>query len=208
MIPITFSFQCAFKSVQPAHSDGMPWTTYLLQQQQQQEQQYQHQMCFQMAKNILIFIFSIFIGLTLLGIVYITCFTVMDCNPFNHSSCNSVTKRNNSKLGNHVKNIYNKTELMKSLTMNLRKEMQDLEKLTEETTRLVINNRPATKYHKTKSVQDDFIDLTNHNQQLKSISDQVNSITNNMNSVKEDLNTIIALHSMLETIQYLSNRDQ
>ena len=163
-------------------------------------------MCFQMAKNILIFIFSIFIGLTLLGTVYITCFTMMNCNPFNHSSCISITKRNNSKLGNDIENLYNRTEFMKSLAMNLRKEMQDLKKLTEETTRVVINNRFSTNYNKTITVaQDDFDNLISHGQQLKSIYDHVNSITNDMNNVKEELNTIIALHSMLENIQDLSN---
>ena len=165
-------------------------------------------MCFQMVKNILIFIFSIFIGLTLLGTVYITCFTMMNCNPFNHSSCISITKRNNSKLGNDIENLYNRTEFMKSLAMNLTKEMQDLKMLTEETTRLVVH-RFSTKYNKTNSVvQDDFINLITHGQQLKSISDHVNSIINDMNNVKEELNTIIALHSMLETIQNLSNNDQ
>ena len=160
-------------------------------------------MCFQMVKNILIFIFSIFIGLTLLGTVYITCFTMMNCNPFNHSSCISVTKKNNSKLGNDIENLYNRTEFMKSLAMNLTKEMQDLKMLTEETTRLVVN-RFTTKYKKTNSVvQDDFINFVSHGQQLKSISDHVNTITNNMKNVKEDLNTIITLHSMLENIQNL-----
>ena len=160
-------------------------------------------MFFQMAKNILIFIFSIFIGLTLLGTVYITCFTIMNCNPLNHSSCISVTKRNNSKLANDIENLYNRTENMKSLTMNLTKEMQDLRKLTEETTRLV------TKYNKTNSiVQDNYIHLISQEQQLKSISDHVNSITNNMNNVKEELNTIIAHHSMLENIQNLLKDSQ
>ena len=160
-------------------------------------------MCFQMVKNILIFIFSIFIGLTLLGTVYITCFTMMNCNPFNHSSCISITKRNNSKLGNDIENLYNRTEFMKILTINLTKEMQDLRKLTEETTKLVINNF-FTKYNKTNSVvQDNYIHLISQDKQLKSISDHVNSITNNMNNVKEELNTIIALHSMLENIQDL-----
>ena len=147
--------------------------------------------------------FSIFIGLTLLGTVYITCFTMMNCNPFNHSSCISITKRNNSNLGSDVENIYNRTKFMKSLAMNLTKEMQDLMTLTEETTRLVFN-RFATKYNKTDStVQDNYIHLISQEQQLKSISDHVNSITNNMNNVKEELNTIIALHSMLENIQNL-----
>ena len=92
---------------------------------------------------------------------------------------------------------------MKSLAMNLTKEMQDLKTLTEETTRLVFN-RFATKYNKTDStVQDNYIHLISQEQQLKSISDHVNSITNNMNNVKEELNTIIALHSMLENIQNL-----
>ena len=160
-------------------------------------------MFFQMAKNILIFIFSIFIGLTLLGTVYITCFTIMNCNPLNHSSCISVTKRNNSKLANDIENLYNRTENMKCLTMNLTKEMQDLRKLTEETTRLV------TKYNKTNSiVQDNYIHLISQEQQLKSISDHVNSITNNMNNVKEELNTIIAHHSMLENIQNLLKDSQ
>ena len=159
-----------------------------------------------MAKNILIFIFSIFIGLTLLGTVYITCFTMMNCNPFNHSSCISITKRNHSKLGNDIENLYNRTEFMKSLAMNLTKEMQNLKKLNEETTRLVINNGFATKYNKTNSVvQDNYIHLISQVQQLKSISDHVNSIINNMNNVKEELNIIIALHSMLENIQDLSN---
>jgi hypothetical protein len=77
--------------------------------------------------------------------------------------------------------------------------MQDLKKLTEETIKLVINNRFAPKSNKTNSVvQDDFINFVSHGQQLKSISDHVNSITNNMNNVKEDLNTI-----MLENIQNL-----
>ena len=97
---------------------------------------------------------------------------------------------------------------MKSLTMNLTKEMQDLRKLTEETTRLVINSF-STKYNKTNSVvQDDFINLISQEQQLKSISDHVNSITNNMNNVKEDINTIIAHHSMLENIQNLLKDSQ
>jgi hypothetical protein len=97
---------------------------------------------------------------------------------------------------------------MKSLAMNLTKEMQDLKMLTEETTRLVVN-RFTTKYKKTNTVvQDDFINLISHGQQLKSISDHVNSITNNMNNVKEDLNTIITLHSMFENIQNLLNNDQ
>ena len=165
-------------------------------------------MFFQMAKNILIFIFSIFIGLILLGTVYITCFTIMNCNPLNHSSCISVTKKNNSKLANDIENLYNRTENMKSLTMNLTKEMQDLRKLTEETTRLVINSF-STKYNKTNSVvQDNYIHLISQDKQLKSISDHVNSITNNMNNVKEELNTIIAHHSMLENIQNLLNDSQ
>ena len=160
-------------------------------------------MCFQMVKNILIFIFSILIGLTLLGTVYITCFTMMNCNPFNHSSCISISKTNNTKLGNDIENLYNRTESMKILTVNLTKEMQDLRKLTEETTKLVINNF-FTKYNKTNSaVQDNYIHLISQDKQLKSISDHVNSITNNMNNVKEELNTIIALHSMLENIQNL-----
>ena len=160
-------------------------------------------MCIQMVKNILIFIFSIFIGLTLLGTVYITCFTMMNCNPFNHSSCISITKRNNSKLGNDVENLYNRTENMKSLAMNLTKEMQDLKMLTEETTRLVVH-RFSTKYNRTNSVvQEDFINLITHGQQLKSISDHVNSIISDMNNVKEELNTVIAHHSMLENIQNL-----
>ena len=160
-------------------------------------------MCFQMVKNILIFIFSILIGLTLLGTVYITCFTMMNCNPFNHSSCISISKTNKPKIYNEVENLYNRTEFMKILTMNLTKEMQDLRKLTEETTKLVINNF-FTKYNKTNSaVQDNYIHLISQDKQLKSISDHVNSITNNMNNVKEELNTIIALHSMLENIQNL-----
>jgi orotate phosphoribosyltransferase-like protein len=133
----------------------------------------------------------------------------MNCNPLNHSSCITISKTNNSKLGNDIENLYNRTEFMKSLAMNLTKEMQDLKMLTEETTRLVVN-RFTTKYKKTNTtvVQDDFIDLITHGQQLKSISNHVNSITNNMNNVKEELNTIIALHSMLETIQNLLNNDQ
>ena len=51
-------------------------------------------------------------------------------------------------IGNEVENLYNRTEFMKSLAMNLTKEMQDLRKLTEETTKLVINNF-FTKYNKT-----------------------------------------------------------
>ena len=161
-------------------------------------------MCCQMVKNILVFIFSIFLGLTLLGTVYITCFTMMNCNPLNHSSCISISKTNsNSKIGHEVKYLYNRTEFMKSLAMNLTKEMQDLKMLTEETTRLVVH-RFSTNYNKTNTVvQDDFINFVSHGQQLKSISDHVNSITNNMNNVKEDLNTIITLHSMLENIQNL-----
>ena len=147
--------------------------------------------------------FSIFIGLTLLGTVYITCFTMMNCNPLNHSSCISISKRSNSMIGNKVENLYNRTEFMKILTINLTKEMQDLRKLTEETTKLVINNF-FTKYNKTNSaVQDNYIHLISQDKQLKSISDHVNSITNNMNNVNEELNTIIALHSMLENIQNL-----
>ena len=106
-------------------------------------------------------------------------------------------------IGNEVENLYNRTEFMKILTINLTKEMQDLRKLTEETTKLVINNF-FTKYNKTNSaVQDNYIHLISQDKQLKSISDHVNSITNNMNNVKEELNTIIALHSMLENIQNL-----
>ena len=97
---------------------------------------------------------------------------------------------------------------MKSLTMNLTKEMQDLRKLTEETTRLVINSF-STKYNKTNIVvQDNYIHLISQDQQLKSISEHVNSITNNMNNVKEELNTIIAHHSMLENIQNLLKDSQ
>ena len=63
--------------------------------------------------------------------------------------------------------------------------MQDLKKLTDKTIKLVINNRFAPKSNKTNSVvQDDFINLITHGQQLKSITDHVNSITNNMNNVK------------------------
>ena len=92
--------------------------------------------------------------------------------------------------------------------MNLTKEMQDLRKLTEETTRLVINSF-STKYNKTNIVvQDNYIHLISQDQQLKSISEHVNSITNNMNNVKEELNTIIAHHSMLENIQNLLKDSQ